>query len=104
MRRVHQLKQGSQRWLRRPLVGPDHHRGGEEVQGVAFRHPSREHPIEILDGEQIHVVIPLVAGQQRIRGVLGAAAIRREPIGGHLGEQLLDVRWQALSLAGTGTC
>jgi hypothetical protein len=41
-----------------------------------------------VDGEQIHTVIPLIAGDQCMGRGLRSAAVQRESVGDHVDEQL----------------
>jgi len=88
VRLAQEVQQCPQRLLWRALVGPDHDLGSENVHPAPGRDPGGGDLIEVADGEQIDVVLPLVGGDHRIRCRLGAAAVQHEPVGDHVDEQL----------------
>jgi hypothetical protein len=94
---VHHIEQGPQCLLRRTFVGSDHDLGGEDVHGVSCRHSGRGDPIEISDGQQINIVVPLVGGDQRIRCRLESTVIQRNP-------SATTVTSNASTIAGKATC
>jgi hypothetical protein len=72
--------------LRWAFICPHHDLGGEHVDPTVCRggDPGRGDSLEVPDGDEIDVVLPLVGGDQSSRRGFGSAAAQDEPIGDHV--------------------